>query len=159
MLHIDLASFVYSRPIFHEPIRLAYTPQKLIADPEVLARLCYKDAPQNAGGRPYLTWMGPYNWDQGLISEGALSEKVSNWWFTAYTADLDDAVTWISNIETDIVELFVPGYFYTAPTGRIASMTYVQYSKHCVESDQVQQTAKEHPYSAATICFQIGWQE
>lgn len=154
----DIMEFVVSRPIFHAPIRSAFTPEKFINDPLVLQRLCFHSAPQNVGQLPYLVWDGPHNWDQGLIAEGALDEKVFDLWFTAYQLDVDDAWDWINAIEEDVVSVFVPGYFFTGGTGRIATMTYVQHSKHCVLSDQVQQTAAERSMSAATICFKIGWQ-
>lgn len=157
-LHNDLMSFIITEPAFYQPILSAFTPEKLISDPIVLGRLCYGKAPQNVHGLPYLVFEGPVNWDQGSVSGGAVGQKIGNFWFSVYCPDMDDAMDWITAIEERLLALFVPGYYFTAATGRITSMLYVANSKLCMAGDQTQRTSEEFPYSGATIQYQIGWQ-
>lgn len=162
-LESELAIFVQSRPAFWTPICSAFsvslpTPPASISDPKILARLCYGNAPQNANAGPYLVWTGPFDYDPGLFSGGALDNRTAKFWFTCYAQYLDTAADWMTAVEDDIRTLFVPGYFFPATTIRIMSMLLQKGSKMSASSDQTFRTGQEFPLNGFTCAYQICWQ-
>lgn len=161
-LETELAIFVHNRPAFWTPIANFYSVSTSIipvVDTRILARLCYGNAPAIADVAPYLVWDGPFDYDQGEVSGGAIKNKTAKFWFTVYSQFLDDASLWIKAIENDLVSLFVPGYYAPLTTVRIMSMLYVKGSKFPSRNDQVQRTGEEFPVNGFTIAYQICWQE
>ena len=159
-LEAELAAFVRSRPAFWNPIASAFsisgpTPP---VDNRILSRLCYGNAPQNAGSAPYLVWDGPYDYDQGTVAQGAIAQKTARFWFTVYAQYFDDAVDWMTAIENDLLSAFTPGTFFNLSTVRIMSMVYIPNTKFPSRSDQVQRTGQEFPLNGFTIAYQICWQ-
>ena len=163
-LHNDLAHFLLSRNPVAAPIIAAYAalnpPVVVVAtDQRVLQRVCFGQGPQNVGSIPYLVFTGPFSYDAGIVSEGAVGQKVARYWLTAYHLQFDLALDWLTAIERDLVSFFVPGIFSTQNSCRITSMTYCFGTKTIVTTDQVSQTGKELSVFPATMCYQIGWQE
>lgn len=116
--------------------------------------------PQNSGSFPYLVFSGPFQYDAGMVSEGAVSQKKALFWFTCYSNYINDAMDWVTALEKDFVALFVPGFTVALNSVRLTSMIYELGTKHpAFNDDQVLQTGKENAMSAAMIAFQIGWQE
>ena len=159
----ELVNFVKSRSAFYAPIVAAIAAANggvapAPTDPSVLSRLCYGEAPSNVGTLPYVVWTGPFQYDPGNFSGGALAQKKARFWFSVYTNYLDDAIDWITNIENDLTGLFVPGYLFNLTTCRITQMILDSSSKMQIKSDQSMRTGQEFPTSGATVAYTIGWQ-
>jgi hypothetical protein len=162
-LETELVNFVTSRSSFYAPIvtAIAAANQNVAPNPTdavVLSRLCYGQAPANVGTLPYVVWTGPFQYDPGNYSGGSLAQKKARFWFSVYTNYLDDAVDWLTAIENDISELFVPGYYFTLTTCRITQMILCPNTKMQIASDQIQRTGQEFPTGGATMAYTIGWQ-
>lgn len=162
-LETELVNFVKSRPAFYAPIVSAIQARTGGAAPSptsdvVLSRLCYGQAPANVDNLPYVVWTGPFQYDPGNYSGGSLAQKKARFWFSVYTDYLDTAIDWLTAIENDISELFVPGYYYRLTTCRITQMILCPNTKMQVQSDQNQRTGQEFPYGGATMAYMIGWQ-
>lgn len=154
----ELVNFVKTRPAFYNPIVAAIGGSPSPSSTAVVSRLCYGQAPANVGRTPYVVWTGPFDYDPGNFSGGSLSQKKAQFWFSVYTAYLDDAIDWISAIEEDLVGLFVPGYFYNLTTCRITQIIQNAGTKMHIPSNQSSRTGEEFPTCGATIAFTIGWQ-
>lgn len=160
-LETELAQFVKSRPAFWSPIAtnlgVTSSPTPPV-DTGILSRICYGEAPQTANPGHYIVWTGPKNYDPGLVSEGAIGNKTARFWFTVYSEFLDDATDWMNAIESDIINLFVPGYYFDLTSVRIMSMLQVAGTKYKAEDDMVQRTGDEFQLTGFTCCWQICWQ-
>ena len=154
----EFVLFAKSRPSFYNPIVAAITPTPLPTNAKVLSRLCYGEAPATVGNLPYVVWTGPFQYDSGNYSGGALSQKKARFWFSVYTDYLDNAIDWLTAIENDISTLFVPGYFFNLTTCRITQMILVPSTKMHLTTNQSQRTGQEFPTAGATMAFTIGWQ-
>lgn len=162
-LETELVNFVKSREAFYAPIVAAIQAKTGGAPPApdsdiVLSRLCYGDAPSTVDDLPYVVWTGPFQYDPGNYSGGSLAQKKARFWFSVYTNYLDDAIDWLTAIENDISELFVPGFYHTLTTCRITQMILCPNTKMQAKSDQNQRTGQEFPTSGATMAYLIGWQ-
>lgn len=161
-LETELAVLFRRRPAFWTPIAAAYSIDPSVVPPvdtRILQRLCYGNAPENAAAAPYLVWTGPFDYDQGTVSQGAIATKIAKFWLTAYSQYLDDCSNWINTIENDLLALFTTqGHYEVLPTVRIMSMIYQRGSKFPSGTDQTLRTGQEFPTNGFTICYQICWQ-
>ena len=157
----DLLTLVKDLPAFHAPILNAFTPAKLITDPEVLDRIGYNRLPQNiqkpgtvSGPQlPYLSWKGPFAYDQGQTAVLSSRTKKAVFWFMCYHQTATDAMAWASAIEDVMLPLTYP---YNLPTCRLIAAMIVD--KCIVAADQTQFTGKEYPLVCATIGYTFGYQ-
>lgn len=160
-IHNDLADFLLSRVSVIHPICTALSLPETVpaSDQRIKQRVCYIQAGSDMGTLPYFVFDGPYAYDPGNVSEGAVGQKIANFWFVAYHSDIVKALDWITAFEIELRELFVPTVFVDLPSCRITSMICINGSKRPMKSDRVQQTGREFSNAAATISYQIGYQE
>ena len=160
-LESDLIELVKAIPAFNEPILNAFDPPKSINDSEVLARIGYNrtlqsiQKPTTVSGfpLPYLTWKGPFNFDEGQTAIGASGTKKVQFWFVCYHQTATDAMNWVNDINAALLALSYP---FDLGTFRLTASLFV--NKLPVDSDQIQQTSKEYPMCAATIGYTFGFQ-
>lgn len=158
-LQSDLRTFLLAQSAVYQPILDALPVGTNPNAAVVTDRVGYVMTAQNKGGKPYFVFDGPFDYNAGLVSGGATRLKVGSFFFYCYAAYQDTCYDWITAVENALIDLFVPGYFYTGDAVRLMSMLYIQGSKRISAGDQVALVGKEHPMCCGAAAFQIGWQE
>lgn len=170
-LESDLIVLVKNVPAFLNPIMNFWSPAKVATDPLVVARFGYNRLPQNtqkpgaaadAAPPPFLTWKGPFAFDQGQTSPFALPDatirgssntKKATFWFMLYHQTATDAVGWANDIKNAIDKLAMPN---NLTTYRLTAALFKDMGS--TPLDQTQITGKEYPTQCAFIGYEFGYQ-
>lgn len=153
----EIVPWTRTRPVWHLPIRTAFSPEKLVTAPEVENRICFDTIHPNLTKLPHLVWSGPFTSDNGNVSGGSVDQKVVELMLTLYGFSLKATDPWMDAILEDIRLTFTGQYFYDTPTGRLNSLIPGSERRNFSFLGTVA-SGVETPLVATQLNFIVGWQ-